>query len=78
MGEPALVRFSGERLSDEDFLTGCLELAREAPETFTRAAVTRLYRIAGHPLSGEKLPEHMTLRLPIVEPLVRMARSRVR
>ena len=67
-----------ERYPDEVFLSDCLELAREAPESFTREAVTRLYRLAGHPLSGEKLPEHLTLRLPIVEPLMRMAKERMR
>ena len=65
-------------MTDADFLEGCLARARQAPESFSRDVVTRLYRLAGHPLSGGQLPEHMTLRLPIVEPLVRAARSRVR
>lgn len=64
-------------MAEEAFLAECLALAAASPENFERERVVRLYELAGHPLRGAELPARVTLRPPIVEPLVAMARERL-
>ena len=63
-------------MTDAAFLAMC-EVQSRGSAVFHRDIVVHLYELAGHPLVGN-LPELVTLRPAIVDPLVAAARARLR
>lgn len=64
-------------MSDAEFLEHCHNLSRTALARFPREIVWYLYELAGHKLSGN-LPHFLTVRPPIIDPLIAAARERLR
>ena len=65
-------------MDDETFLSYCEQHCRTDLARFHREQVERLYTLAGHPIGQGSLPEWITVRAAIVDPLVRGARDRMK
>lgn len=65
-------------MTDEQFLAYCEQHSRTDLASFHRDDVERLYKLAGHPIGHGGIPEWLTVRPAIVDPLVSAARTQMR